>query len=172
MLEKKGINTILAEFGRIMLEEANKLNIKNRDEIRKISITEQKNLQKITAERISQLNSEIVLIDTHLFINTSEGYYPGIPMDLLTSLKPTNLILIIANPEEIYHRRQNDASRDRDIISIDSIQNDLDMSKMLISCCSVISGAPFRILANHENSLDSCIQKMISLILSSSNRST
>jgi adenylate kinase len=28
-LEEKGVKTILAEFGKIMLEEANKLNIKN-----------------------------------------------------------------------------------------------------------------------------------------------
>ncbi len=75
------------------------------------------------------------------------------------------MILITANPEEIYHRRQNDSSRDRDMVSIDSIKNDIDVSKMLISCCSIVSGAPFKVLTNHENSITECTQKMVSLIL-------
>ena len=169
-LEEKGIKTILAEFGKIMLEEANKLNITNRDEIRRLSIYEQKKLQNLAAEKISQIKADVVIIDTHLFINTKEGYYPGLPLDLLKNLKPTNLILIIANPEEIYHRRQNDSSRDRDIISMDSIRNDIDVSKMLISSCSIVSGAPFKILVNHENSITDCTQKMVSLILDTSKK--
>jgi adenylate kinase len=169
-LEEIGVKTILAEFGKIMLEEANKLNIKNRDEIRRLSIYEQKKLQNLAAEKISQINADVVIIDTHLFINTKEGYYPGLPLDLLNNLKPTNLMLIIANPEEIYRRRQNDPSRDRDIISMESIKNDIDVSKMLISCCSIVSGAPFKILANHENSIMDCTQKMVSLILDTSKK--
>jgi adenylate kinase len=164
-LEQTGIKTNLAEFGKIMLEEAKKLNIKNRDEIRRLSIDDQKKLQNLAATKISQIYSDVVIIDTHLFINTKEGYYPGLPADLLNNMKPTHLILIIANPEEIYHRRQNDSTRVRDIISMDSIKNEIDVSKMLISCCSVISGAPFKILANHEGSLTDCTQKMVSLIL-------
>ncbi|HEX5187304.1 MAG TPA: adenylate kinase [Nitrososphaeraceae archaeon] len=164
-LDEKEVKTVVAEFGKIMLDEATKLKIQSRDEIRRLSISEQKNLQNIAAEKISQINSDVVIVDTHLFINTKEGYYPGLPFDLLNNLKPTNLILITANPEEIYHRRQNDSSRNRDMISIDSIKNDIDVSKMLISCCSVVSGAPFKILSNHENSIADCTEKMVSLIL-------
>jgi len=164
-LEQTGIKTILAEFGKIMLEEAKKLNIQNRDEIRRLAIEDQKKLQNLAATKISQIYSDVVIIDTHLFINTKEGYYPGLPAHLLNNIKPTHLILIIANPEEIYHRRQNDSTRVRDIISMDSIKNEIDVSKMLISCCSIISGAPFKILANHEGSLTDCTRKMVSLIL-------
>jgi adenylate kinase len=164
-LEQTGIKTNLAEFGKIMLEEAKKLNIQNRDEIRRLSIDDQKRLQNLAATKISQIYSDVVIIDTHLFINTKEGYYPGLPAHLLNNIKPTHLILIIANPEEIYHRRQNDSTRVRDIISLDSIKNEIDVSKMLISCCSIISGAPFKILANREGSLTECTQKMVSLIL-------
>ncbi len=164
-LEQTGIKTNLAEFGKIMLEEAKKMNIQNRDEIRRLSIEDQKRLQNLAATKISQIYSDVVIIDTHLFINTKEGYYPGLPAHLLNNIKPTHLILIIANPEEIYHRRQNDSTRVRDIISLDSIKNEIDVSKMLISCCSIISGAPFKILANREGSLTECTQKMVSLIL-------
>jgi adenylate kinase len=164
-LEEEGIKINLAEFGKIMLEEATKLKIKNRDEIRRLSIEDQKKLQNLAANKISKIESDITIIDTHLFITTKEGYYPGLPLELLNHLKPTNLILLIANPEEIYHRRQNDSSRERDIISMDSIKNEIDVSKMLISCCSIISGAPFKILANHEGAVTDCTQKMVSLIL-------
>ena len=164
-LEEEGIKINLAEFGKIMLEEATKLNIKNRDEIRRLSIEDQKKLQNLAANKISKIESDVTIIDTHLFITTKEGYYPGLPLELLNHLKPTNLILLIANPEEIYHRRQNDSSRERDIISMDSIKNEIDVSKMLISCCSIISGAPFKILANHEGAVTDCTQKMVSLIL-------
>ena len=164
-LEEEGIKINLAEFGKIMLEEATKLKIKNRDEIRRLSIEDQKKLQNLAANKISKIESDVTIIDTHLFITTKEGYYPGLPLELLNHLKPTNLILLIANPEEIYHRRQNDSSRERDIISMDSIKNEIDVSKMLISCCSIISGAPFKILANHEGAVTECTQKMVSLIL-------
>ncbi len=164
-LEQTGIKTNLAEFGKIMLEEAKKMNIQNRDEIRRLSIEDQKRLQNLAATKISKIYSDVVIIDTHLFINTKEGYYPGLPAHLLNNIKQTHLILIIANPEEIYHRRQNDSTRVRDIISLDSIKNEIDVSKMLISCCSIISGAPFKILANREGSLTECTQKMVSLIL-------
>ncbi|HJS64781.1 MAG TPA: adenylate kinase [Nitrososphaeraceae archaeon] len=167
-LEQLGIKTTLAEFGKIMLEEAKRVNIKNRDEIRRLQIEDQKNLQRLAATRISEIISEIVIIDTHLFITTFEGYYPGLPLHLLNLLKPSNLVLIIAKPEEIYHRRQNDSSRDRDIISIESIQNEIDVSKMLISSCSVISGAPFKIVHNNENHLEHCTKKLLNLIISNS----
>jgi adenylate kinase len=147
------------------------LNIKTRDEIRRLKIKDQKNLQRMTATKIAQIISDIVIIDTHLFINTFEGYYPGLPMELINLLEPSNLILIIAKPEEIYHRRQNDSTRDRDIISIESIQNEIDVSKMLLSSCSVISGAPFKIINNNENHLNDCIKNLVNIIMSNSSRS-
>lgn len=167
-LEQLGVQTALAEFGKIMLEEALLLNIKNRDDIRRLQIQDQKNLQRKAATKIAQIISDIVIIDTHLFINTFEGYYPGLPMELINQLEPSNLILIVAKPEEIYHRRQNDSTRDRDIISIDSIQNEIELSKMLISSCSVISGAPFKIIPNDENHLKECIKNLVDIIMSNS----
>ena len=63
-LEQTGITTCLAEFGKIMLEEAKKLNIKSRDEIRRLSIDEQKKLQNLAAKKIDKLiileNAEII----------------------------------------------------------------------------------------------------------------
>ena len=56
-LEQLGIKTTLAEFGKIMLEEAKRVNIKNRDEIRRLQIEDQKNLQRLDSFSSGQLKN-------------------------------------------------------------------------------------------------------------------
>ena len=65
-------------FGTVMLEEAKKNGIKDRDELRRLSIGKQKELQKMAAEDIAKLQDDVVLIDTHAFISTKSGFYPGL----------------------------------------------------------------------------------------------
>ena len=55
-------------FGTLMFEEANKKGLKNRDEMRNLSIEDQRNLQEDAAKRIAEMKEKIVIIDTHLFI--------------------------------------------------------------------------------------------------------
>ena len=76
-------------FGSIMFEIAKENGIKNRDELRRLPLSEQKNLQKIAAEKLAMLNDDVVIIDTHAFINSPEGYYPGLPEHVLKILKPS-----------------------------------------------------------------------------------
>ena len=68
-----------------MFEEAKKMGLRNRDEMRRMTVEDQRRLQDLAAQRITEMKDDIVLIDTHLFINTEEGYYPGLPMRLLAS---------------------------------------------------------------------------------------
>jgi adenylate kinase len=42
---------------------------------------------------------------------------------------------------------------------------------MLLSSCSVISGAPFKIINNNENHLNDCIKNLVNIIMSNSSRS-
>ncbi|MDQ5875371.1 MAG: AAA family ATPase, partial [Thermoproteota archaeon] len=83
MLNQKRKTTVVI-FGTIMFEEAKKMGLKNRDEMRKMSVEDQRRLQDLAAQRITEMKDDIVMIDTHLFINTDEGYYPGLPMRLLS----------------------------------------------------------------------------------------
>ena len=101
--------------------------------LRKLSLEQQRSLQEMTANYIFSLSNEIVIIDTHLFINTVEGYYPGIPYKLLNILNPSNLILLTANSDEVYERRKTDIARQRDMISADDISNELNISKIIIA---------------------------------------
>ncbi|MDQ3847715.1 MAG: AAA family ATPase, partial [Thermoproteota archaeon] len=103
MLNQKHKATI-AVFGTIMFEEAKKMGIKNRDELRRMTVEDQRHLQDLAAQRIAEIKDDIVMIDTHVLINTDEGYYPGLPMRLLNIMKPTNMVMVAADPSEIAQR--------------------------------------------------------------------
>ena len=60
--------------------------------MRKLSIDVQQKLQNMAADHISGRRESIVVVDTHLFIKTSSGYYPGLPMNLILKLNPDRLI--------------------------------------------------------------------------------
>lgn len=141
-------------YGTLMLEAAKKLGVKNRDEMRRLPVARQKKLQEVAARRIAGMKDDVVIVDTHLFISTAEGYYPGLPMRLLAMMKPTNLIMVAADPGEIAERRSGDSTRQRDAASPEAIKNDLDFSKMMLASCSVLTGAPFAIVYNHTGGVE------------------
>ena len=164
-LSKQGVDVKIAEFGTLMFEQAKLLSIANRDELRKLTLEQQRSLQEITANYIYSLKNEVVIIDTHLFINTVEGYYPGIPYKLLDILKPTHLILLTANSEEVCERRKTDIGRQRDLITADEISNDLDISKIMIASSSICSGCPFSIVQNNNGQLEEATLRICKTII-------
>ncbi|HEU4468969.1 MAG TPA: adenylate kinase [Nitrososphaeraceae archaeon] len=167
-LRNKGTSVKTVVFGSIMFEEAKKLGINDRDELRKLTIDKQEKLQNRAAEHISSLNDSIVFVDTHLFIKTQSGYYPGLPMNLILKMKPQKLILITANPDEILNRRKKDTTRTRDLISDDEINRDIQVSLSMISSLSILTGAPFEIIYNHDDMIDSATFQLVELLIKSS----
>lgn len=163
-LQKKGTSLSTVVFGSVMFEEAKKLGINDRDQIRKQTIDVQQRLQNMTADHISSLNDSIVVVDTHLFIKTQSGYYPGLPMSLILKINPERLILITANSEEILNRRKNDSTRARDLISDDEIKRDIEVSLSMISSLSILTGAPFEIIYNHDNMIESATSLLVELL--------
>ena len=153
MLSQKR-KTTLVTYGTLMFEEAQKMGVKSRDEMRKLPVGEQRKLQETAARRIADMKDDVVIVDTHLFISTGEGYYPGLPMRLLTIMNPTNLIMVAADPQEIVDRRKNDPTRVRDEASVEAIRDDLDFSKMMLASCSVLTGAPFALVLNGNGKAD------------------
>ena len=151
-------------FGTVMFEEAKEDGLKVRDDLRKLTVEEQKNLQKKAAEKIAEHQENIVIIDTHAFISTKEGYYPGLPHYVIQILKPTHFIAVSAKPDEIYNRRTNDDTRDRDIISIGSIKEELDVQDAMLSSCSVLSGSPMKVVLNTEGKVEEAADSIINAI--------
>lgn len=165
-LQNIGTSVTTVVFGSVMFEEAKKLGITHRDQMRKLSIDVQQKLQNMAADLISGRRESIVVVDTHLFIKTSSGYYPGLPMNLILKLNPDRLILVSANSEEILRRRKDDNTRTRDMISDDEIKRDIEVSLSMISSLSILTGAPFEIIHNNDNMIVSATAQMVELLKS------
>jgi adenylate kinase len=164
MLNEKRKTTVVI-FGTVMFEEAKKMGLKSRDEMRRMPVEQQRRLQEMAAQRIAEMRDDIVLVDTHLFINTIEGYYPGLPMRLLNIMKPTNMIMVAADAGEIAERRKTDQTRQRDIISAENIQKELDISRVMVASCSILTGAPFAIIMNSDGEVDEAAANIAKMLL-------
>ena len=164
ILNENGVDAKVVVFGTIMFEEAQKLGINHRDELRKMPVEDQKKLQDMAAHRIAHMTAKVVMIDTHLFISTKQGYYPGLPVSLLNILKPTNFVMIAAEPKEILARRLNDKTRDRDIKNEGDIKDELEISQIMVASCSILTGAPFTIVMNSDGKLDEAALQIVNAL--------
>lgn len=166
LLNKKRKTTTVVVFGTVMFEEAKKkLGLKSRDDMRRMPVEDQRCLQEMAAQRIAGMKDDIVLVDTHLFINTGEGYYPGLPMRLLNIMKPTNIVMVAADPGEIAERRKTDQTRQRDIATAENIQKELDISQVMVASCSILTGAPFAIIMNSDGRVDEAAANIAKILL-------
>ena len=158
------IKSHISVFGSVMLDEAKKIGIKNRDELRTLTVKEQKKLQISAANKISNLKYPFIFVDTHLFIKTSEGYCPGLPFDILNSLSPNQIILVEAKPEEIVERRNTDITRKRDNLSLDEIIYELNLGRSMLSSSAVISGATIKTVNNNNDDIENTIMEITNLL--------
>ena len=163
-LSEQNIVASIHSYGTLMFDEAKNSGLKDRDELRRLPVEKQKELQKNTAEKISNLTDDIVFIDTHAFISTTEGFYPGLPNHVIQIIQPTHFIAISARPEEIYNRRMKDETRNRDKISIESIKKELAIQDSMLSTCSVLSGSPMKVILNNEGKIEEAANNVIKAI--------
>lgn len=154
----------VTSFGTLMFEIAKENGVKDRDELRKLPVSKQQELQKMAAEKIASQNEQIVIIDTHAFISSKEGYYPGLPEHVLKIIQPTNFVSVSAKPEEIYNRRMKDDTRNRDKITLSNIKKELDVQSGMISACAVITGSPVKHILNGEGKVDEAVNKIVTTI--------
>ena len=157
-------NVVVINYGSLMFDVAKENGLTDRDQLRKLSVSEQQRLQKIAAEKIAGHEEEVVIIDTHAFISSPEGYYPGLPEHVLKIIKPDNFVSVSAKPEEIYNRRMKDDTRSRDNITLANIKKELDVQSGMISACAVITGSPVRLVLNGEGKIDETADKIIRAI--------
>lgn len=162
LLKTKNISVSVSIFGSIMFEEAKKVGVQSRDDLRKLSVKQQKELQSLAAKKIASITDNAVIVDTHAFISTKEGFYPGLPYNVLEILNPDSFIMITARPEEIYNRRMSDTTRNRDIVSIEAIKKELDVTSAMLSTCSILCGSPIKMVSNSEGNVDEAAKGIIS----------
>jgi len=159
----------LVTFGSVMLKEAkSKKWVKDRDQMRKLPVGKQKKLQKAAATAISRMREKVVVVDTHLFIRTNEGFWPGLPFEVVRALQPTHLVLVEASPEEVAKRRSADATRTRDSITPGALSQELQLARSFLTVASTLTGAPMLIVTNAEGKADEAASVVAEMLRSAS----
>lgn len=152
----KGLKTDyeIHNFGDLMFEiEKEKFGIKQRDEMRKISIEQQKEVQMLVYQKLSKMGKKVIL-DTHCSVRTPNGYFPGLPFEYLKLLEVDSLVLVTADPKEIEKRREEDPTRKRDA---DDIALHDQMNKAYLAAYSAFTGAPAVIIMNRQGKLEDAV---------------
>lgn len=155
----------LVTFGTLMFEAARSLKwVKDRDEMRKMTVERQKRLQRIAAARVARMKEKAILVDTHLFIRTAEGFWPGLPFEVVRAMQPTHLVLVEATPEEIAKRRSADATRKRDSITVESLREELQIARSFLTVSSTLTGAPMMIVQNEQGRQDEVSKSIVRML--------
>jgi len=154
----EGMNVQFVTFGTVMIDIAKELGyVKDRDEMRTLTLKQQKELQIKSAEKIAQIPN--VILDTHCTIKTPQGYMPGLPEWIITKLKPTAIVVVEADPQEIYDRRANDPTRNRDPDSTEQIHEHQQINRSAAMAYAALSGATVKIVFNHDNAIDEAVKQ-------------
>jgi len=150
--KEKKVPLKIINFGNVMNELFKKRGKEiHRDRMRREDIDTQSRVQQQAARNIAKTpgNSALV-VDTHMFVRTTEGIWPGTPRKVLEALNPDMIILIEAAPEEIAKRRTDDSSRYRDSGSVEDARADLQWSRYMASVNAVLAGVPIQIVHNRD----------------------
>ena len=154
----EGMDIKFVTFGTVMSEIAIEEGlVKDRDETRKLTLEQQKDLQIKSAERIANMGN--VILDTHCTIKTPKGYLPGLPEWVIKKLNPTAIVVVEADAEEIYNRRAGDPTRNRDPDTKEQIAEHQMVNRATAMAYATLSGAAVKIVFNHDNAIDAAVKQ-------------
>lgn len=164
-LRRKRLDVKHVVFGTVMLDQAfEKYGIRHRDQLRTLPVISQKRLQIQAANTIAKMKAGALIVDTHLFIKTREGYWPGLPFEVLDALEPTNVILVEATAREVLQRRMKDRSRYRDALDEAGISTELELARTMLATSAILTGAPLLTIQNEETRADKAAREIASSI--------
>ena len=149
---EKNVPLKIVNFGNIMNDLFKKRGKAiHRDHMRREDLALQAKIQQQAARTIARTpgNSAIV-VDTHMFVRTTDGIWPGTPRKVLEALDPDMIILIEADPEEVAKRRTADSTRYRDSGDVEDAKADLQWSRYMASVNAVLAGVPIQIVHNRD----------------------
>jgi adenylate kinase len=154
----EGIDIKFVTFGSVMIDIAKEMGlVKDRDEMRKLTLDQQKDLQIRSAEKVASMGD--VILDTHCTVKTPKGYMPGLPEWVLKKLKPTAIVVVEADPDEIFNRRAKDATRNRDPDSEEEIAEHQQINRAAAMSYATLTGATVKIVFNHDNAIDEAVKQ-------------
>lgn len=172
LAEEKGVNFVIVNFGDFMLHTAISEGIvKNRDELRRLPLRKQLELQELAAAKIveyaeSKLGSEgVLLVDTHALIKTPAGYWPGLPEHVISKLKPDTIVVVEAEPEEVASRQLRDKNRQRgDIGGVEGVIKLMEHARMAAIASSVRYASTIAIVQNKEGRPEEAAAEILKIL--------
>jgi adenylate kinase len=154
----EGLDIEFVTFGSVMIDIAKEMGfVKDRDEMRKLTLEQQKDLQIHSAEKVASMGN--VILDTHCTVKTPKGYMPGLPEWVLKKLKPTAIVVVEANPEEIFNRRAKDETRNRDPDTREQINEHQTINRAAAMSYATLTGATVKIVFNHDDAIDDAVKQ-------------
>ena len=154
----EGMDIKFVTFGTVMAEIAKEIGlVKDRDDMRKLSLEQQKDLQIKSAEKIASMGN--VILDTHCTVKTPKGYMPGLPEWVIKKLNPTAIVVVEADPKEIYGRRAGDPTRKRDTDTEEQIAEHQQINRAAAMAYAALSGSTVKIVFNHDNAIEDAVKQ-------------
>lgn len=151
--KERGVPVEHVNYGDVMFEEAKaKGLVKERDSMRGLPVKQQISLQLKAAKKISGIaTKKNVILDTHMFIRTPDGYMPGIPSWVGAMLSPDAIVLLEADPSEVSKRRARDAAiRTREADSAAKVNEHQLLGRGGAAALSVQTGCTVAVAENRE----------------------
>jgi adenylate kinase len=161
LAKERGVSADCVIYGTVMLEEAERWGIKDRDQIWKLPLEKQRALQLAAADKIAAMNSPLLFIDTHAFVRTPNGYLPGLPSAVMERMQATHLVIVEASPEEVILRRRQDASRSRDEVTPELVAREMEITRAAMISLSVERGLPLIIINNPQGGLEEASRRLL-----------
>ncbi|MFB6208438.1 MAG: adenylate kinase [Candidatus Nanohaloarchaea archaeon] len=136
--------------------------VNDRDELKNIEVEKFKELQRRAAESIvDDAEDEDVIVDTHAAIESPYGFIPGLPKWTLEHLEPEKIIILDADPEEIFARSERDEDRDREHESVNDVRLYRDVAREMAAAGSVMTGAYLKVIENPPNAAHEAAEELL-----------
>lgn len=154
----EGMDIQFVTFGTVMVDLAKEMGlVESRDDMRKLTLEQQKSLQIKSAEKVASMGN--VILDTHCTVKTPKGYMPGLPEWVVKKINPTAIVVVEADPEEIFNRRANDPTRNRDPDSKEEIHEHQQINRSASMAYAVLTGSTVKIVFNHDNAIEDAVKQ-------------
>lgn len=158
MAEERGMKVLTVNFGDFMVESAVKEGIvKSRDELRKLPLRKQLELQRLAAEKIVERAEEVLdekgvlVVDTHALVKTPAGYWPGLPEHVLRKLRPDAIVVVESEPEIVAERQAKDKGRQRaDIGGVEGVRMLMEIARAAAIASAVWYASTVAMIYNKE----------------------
>ena len=172
MLKEKGFKVKVANFGDYMFKVASERGwVQHRDEMRKLNLSQQRELQALAAKAIiedakKELGDDgVLIIDTHAAINTPTGVWPGLPKHVIENLNPAIIFVIEASPEEIVARQKGDKGRVRsDYSDPEFLRRFMEFARNAAIASAVLVGAAVNVIYNRQGAVEEAAKKFVEAI--------